>query len=341
MNTIHPETGLESGSCTDTAVDAEHVLFRHVLVPLDGSPAAESAVPFAGAVASAFASRVSLVRVVAVGEKRAATSQVDARLARVEAKSYLEDVAGRLRSEGLDVQVQVEEGPPGEVIVRLVRSAGCDLVVVTESGAGGAEAFALGGTSQKIVYGTGVSVLLVRGEPGRVGTDETGFGGCIAVLTDGSERSEWAICAAATLARGHAELVLAHAVPSSTTSFSEDEEHAALEERLRAALRDAASTYLEAMCGRLASPDLRVRTRIVEGPSVTRAIQDFLAEERPTLVVVSAHGASGAAPWPYGGVATNLLLHSPYSVLALQDRPPEPRAPAAEPATRAERGDRP
>lgn len=301
--------------------EGRHALFHHVLVPLDGSGRAEAALPFARAVAAASGARISLLRVAPPAEGEAtAASQVDARLAGAEARSYLEEVASGLREAGVDVRVSAEAGPPGETIVRFVRSEDCDLVVVTESGAGRAGAFALGGTSQKVIYGTGVSVLLVRASPERSG-QAGGLGERIVALTDGSERSAWAICVAAALARGSSELVLVHALPTGSTSFGRDGARTDLEERLGATLRSAASTYLEDMRERLAGADLEVRTRIVEGPSVTRAIQDALAEERPALAVVSAHGASGPAPWPYGGVATNLLLHSPRSVLVLQDLP--------------------
>jgi nucleotide-binding universal stress UspA family protein len=294
-------------------------VFRHLLVPLDGSRSAECAVPYARAIASRFETRVTLLRV--VGGREHETPAADERLARLEAEAYLRELAATLAGSDIRVDVTVEEGQPGEVIVGFATAQGCDLIVLTERGAGRAAEFAPGGTSHKILQGSGTSILLVRRVDLSPTDDFFRLGGSIAVLTDGSERSEWAMSLAASLARGVAELVLVHAVPPMTGPMPRDEIRAGLEERLREAAHKAAGDYLERMRRRLATADLEVRVEMVSGPSVTRALLGFLNRERPRLIVISAHGASGGAPWPYGGVAANLLLHSPAPVLVLQDRP--------------------
>ena len=94
---------------------------------------------------------------------------VDWRLLHLEAGSYLDQIADRLRAGGLRVETVVREGRAADEIVRHVREQGVDLVVVSAFGRGGVCEFAAGGTVQKLLSLAPSSVLLVRpageGEP--------------------------------------------------------------------------------------------------------------------------------------------------------------------------------
>src|SRR5919202_6464233 len=109
-------------------------MYGYVLVPLDGSAAAEAALPHAQALAERFGARVTLMRVTAAPETLIAqaaggapgvpdagpmidpTPVVEAEHA--EASSYLERVAERLRGSGVqEVDAQAPEGAAAETIV--------------------------------------------------------------------------------------------------------------------------------------------------------------------------------------------------------------------------------
>ncbi len=71
----------------------------------------------------------------------------------------------------------------------------------------------------------------------------------------------------------------------------------------------------------LAGSSLVVRTLLVDSPNVAETLCQIARDEGVSLVVMSAHGSSGAAPWPYGSVADRLIAHGTTPLLVFQDLP--------------------
>lgn len=296
---------------------------ERIVVPLDGSEAAETAVPHARALAGVFEADVRLLRVIPPGRAGGVTRDaVEWRLDRDDAARYLERWCGRLGEAGVVVTSAVLEGEPADEILSELRGGREDLVVLTSHGRSGATEYRLGGTAQKIVAGAGTSVLLVR--PGAGRGEEEGSYRTVLVPVDGSRRGEWALCAAACVARvAGAKLVIAHvlASPERVRAPGTDAAAGRLEARLMERCREAAEAYVSEREERLCAPDLEVESRIVVAEQVPAAIHELADEIGADLVVVSAHGRSGSAPWPYGSVAINLLTYGRVPVFVLQDQP--------------------
>ena len=152
-------------------------MYKHILVPLDGSEFAEKVLPHVEALAKQFGSQVTLVRattpeVVIVTEM---TSQMtgqppqpamDAKpiveAEQQEAETYLKSVAEHLKGEGIDVQYQRQEGAPAEVITKLASRLGVDLIAMTTHGRGGLQRVVLGSDADAVVRHAPCPVLLVR-----------------------------------------------------------------------------------------------------------------------------------------------------------------------------------
>jgi nucleotide-binding universal stress UspA family protein len=107
-----------------------------ILVPLDGSPMAEAALPKALELAKRNeAARIILLRAVdpAALPGRFSATQV---AAINEAAAYLDNVAGRLRREGVElVGRSVSYAGAGRAIVEAARAAKPDLIVMVSRGA--------------------------------------------------------------------------------------------------------------------------------------------------------------------------------------------------------------
>lgn len=299
-------------------------MIRKVLVPLDGSTMAEAALPQALAVAGAYGAEIVLVRVLdgSGGRPGGLADSVAWRLARTEAGSYLDGVAGRLRERGASARRIVVEGDAAEEILRLVREEGFDLVVLCAYGHSGPHGFPLGRTSQKLLSSAGASVLLVREEePSAEPAAEVRYPRILVPL-DGSQRAQWALMQAAPLARAQGgELLLVHVVapprlPGRTPPTAEEMELAC---RFVASDRQQAELYLRDMKEAIGDGGLRVRTLILDSPQVVRTLLRTAEEEQASLLVISAHGCSGAAPWPFGSVADRLIQLSTVPLLVLQD----------------------
>lgn len=298
-----------------------------VLVPLDGSPSAEGAIPHARALALATGARLHLVRVVESSVDASTADPVQWRLDRGEARGYLEEVAGALEKDGAEVESSVLAGRPDEEIVGYARSEGVDLVILSPTGEGRCEEGPMGGTAHKIVDRIGTSVLLVRPE------EEELRGGYSTVMVpvDGSPASEWGLRSAATLLpESGGRLVVVHIVETLVAGSHRAEEEERIGRSMLAARRRRAEEFLERACNRIERPGLRVESRVLPGAHVTRRLRQLADQEEADLVVLSAHGESGTAPWPFGSVATRMLQYGRRPTLVLQDQPAAARTrPAA------------
>lgn len=304
-------------------------MIDRILVPLDGSSLAESALPHAAALADAFDATVRLFRVLEPGRVGGLTGDsLENRLQRRELESYLEGQLEKLRVAGVDASMVIGEGKASEEIVRRVEEDEIDLILATAWGQGGASEFFLGGTARKLVSGAYTSIMLIRPRrPGR-GDARPARYDRVLVPVDGSRRADWALCLASSIARSQgAELVMVHvvAVPETPARLPRQP----VEEQLRRQLvqmgRRSAEQYLEEMRGKFAAPDLDVRWKVVVGSRVPDALLRAARGERAGLIVMSAHGASDDMPWPYGSVAAGLLDYCDLPLLVFQDRPRRPR----------------
>src|SRR5437762_602347 len=112
---------------------------QRILVPLDGSPLAEHALPFAETIAGGLGAALVLLRVpdpLEVPER-----------ARREAQEYLDPIAARLARAGVPVVVDVPEGyyQAADAIVGRVPDDAADLIVMATHGRSG---------FQRLLYGS-------------------------------------------------------------------------------------------------------------------------------------------------------------------------------------------
>lgn len=300
-------------------------MFDDLLVPLDGSPAAETALAHAEAVARATGATVHVLRVIRPGRAGGIRhDSVEWRIDRSEAEAYVREWAESLSSRDVRTEHEVSEGRPEEEIIAYARRRRIGLIVLTAAGEAEAAPFQIGATAHKIVQAAGTSVLLVRPDDASRSAPDGGYRRML-VPVDGSSRSEWAVCLAGTLLADlpAAELLLVHVVPvpEMVTRIPMDDEVDELRGRIVEASHSAAERYFEQLRHKIGRPGLRVDCRILVSPQVTGTIQKVAETEGVDLVVLSAHGASGGAPWPYGSVASHLIRYGRSPLLVLQDEP--------------------
>jgi len=102
-----------------------------ILVPLDGSPLAEQALPFAERLAAATSARLILSRVLPLSNLQ----PVEADLASTEeARAYLLLVGDRMTAKGRLLEPTTPWGEPAAEILEQARSAQADLVVMATHG---------------------------------------------------------------------------------------------------------------------------------------------------------------------------------------------------------------
>ena len=134
-----------------------------VLVPLDGSPLAESAIATAVEMARPSGATLLLVRAT---EARTfpGVDPTDAQVEAVrDAEGYLTGVAERLGRQGVSgVETSVWYGPAAASIVEAARVRKADLIVMTTHGRGGLGRLVMGSVAESVLRGTTTPILLLR-----------------------------------------------------------------------------------------------------------------------------------------------------------------------------------
>lgn len=147
------------------------VRFQRILVPLDGSQLAESELDLAKGVARMFGAELLLVRVVSYPVEIASpylphTVQMNQQIvddAKSIAQRYLDDVVERLEGEGIAARAFVDvDAQPGNAIAQIAESEGADLIVMATHGRGGLQRALLGSTTDKVIRGVHVPMLVRR-----------------------------------------------------------------------------------------------------------------------------------------------------------------------------------
>lgn len=148
-------------------------MYRTILIPTDGSDAADSALEQAYEIAERFVATVHVLYVIDVERRypfELATDQlVDA--FRDEGRTVTENAANRA-PDTVDVTTAVEEGAPHERILEYAERNDVDLIVMGTHGRRGLNRFLLGSVTERVLRGADVSVLATRSsaadEPGAV-----------------------------------------------------------------------------------------------------------------------------------------------------------------------------
>jgi nucleotide-binding universal stress UspA family protein len=301
------------------------LIFRHVLVPLDGSPLAERSLPYVLAVARAGTARLTLLQVLqqpatGVGSRVGA---VEWEMIRVEGQSYLAAIAGRLRAHGVESHIELVQGATAEQIETFAARGAVDLVVMTSHGEGGVSSnWARGSTAQKVIATARTSILVVP-TPAGAGPmeDEVRLRRMLLPL-DCSRRAEFILPAAIALARRHdAELILAHVVlePEMPRRMGPSREDVELAQNVVERNRREAARYLREIQSRLASDSSRIQIRLCVGSKRAQALHELAQRERVDLVILAAHGSTGDAHQRYGGLAAKFLQEGYGPAIILQD----------------------
>ena len=139
--------------------------FERILVALDGSDFAESAIEPAMLLAKAMSAKITLFRVtppveLAVGREEA-NDMIPELQEQVE--QYLGKVRGRWSNgHGIDVEIEAQTGTIARSILDQAEMKMVDLIALTAHGASGSKQWALGGVANKVVLGARCAVLMVR-----------------------------------------------------------------------------------------------------------------------------------------------------------------------------------
>ncbi len=150
-------------------------MYRHILIPTDGSELAEHAVTNGLSLAKSVGAKVTVIIVedpfdwLSVSETRASQRQALDELAKhnEQVKKHAASALGRAVDAAKQVGVpcdtmQVENARPYQAIIAAASDRGCDLIAMASHGRGGLSAVVLGSVTNKVLAHTKIPVLVYR-----------------------------------------------------------------------------------------------------------------------------------------------------------------------------------
>ncbi len=283
-----------------------------ILVPLDGSPFGENALPIAFGIARATGARVHLVHVhqqplaPLYPEGVIPYDQTWDSNAREQEEEYLRSLANRaMEQAGVVTRTELLEGPTVSALAAYAQETGIDFVVMTTHGRGGISRAWLGSVADALVRRSSVPVLLIRPR------DRAGEGewepdtSHVLIPLDGSDLAEGILEPALTLgALNNARYTLLQVVspvPPTSRPLTEEQEQTTLELE-----RQQAVTYLEGVAGQLRDRGLLVETAVMTHTIAAVAILDYAAAHAVDLIALATHGRGGWSRVAVGSVAAVL-----------------------------------
>lgn len=303
-------------------------MYERIVVPLDGSLAAEAAIPYARLVPS------KAVRLVYAAPARTDVSPDFLAIARTKLRSspeeveriYLERAGAALRTGERAVECRVRLGDPAEEII--AASSDADLVVMASVHLGNGR-LADGSVADRVIRHGTIPTIVVRANgpaaPARIAR--------VVVPVDGSDLAESALPTARRLCSDFdAPLHLVRVVDPGTALDLVDVGlfSPCVYQSTLLALNADATLELAALRDHEAGSGVTVTSELRTGSPAAELLGSLRADD---LVVMTSHGAGGTAGWCIGGVAEKLLRRAPAPILILHHRTGKP--PAAEAVTAA------
>lgn len=146
------------------------VEIKRILVPLDRSQLAETALPLALSLAEKYQAQLILLHALEPTTSLAyatqpATLKLYARLIdrlSLEAELYLREHQQQLRQQGYEVEIEVAKGLAAEAVIEAAILREIDLIVMSTHGRGGLARWTTGSVADKVLRHSPCPVLLVR-----------------------------------------------------------------------------------------------------------------------------------------------------------------------------------
>lgn len=279
---------------------------ERILIPLDGSKAAEIVLPYAEEIAAKVGAEIVLA---SVSEFRAA--DVDQLY-----RSYLERIAeqaqSRLRDRGAKEKAKVQSkvllGKPANEILRCADEDDVSLIAMASRGSSGGGPWLLGNIAAKVLQATIKPVLLIRAPASDAALKQERLVKRILTPLDGSKEGEATVPYTEMLARQlDAELVLFHVLEPVTARafYYESEAYVAQDEETR---RASATSYLAGVATSLQTKGVDASIAVESGAPAERIIA-YAGANAIDLIAMSTHGRSGIGRWVFGSV-TDKVLHA-------------------------------
>jgi nucleotide-binding universal stress UspA family protein len=140
-------------------------MYRHILIPTEGSELAERGVAHGLALAKSLGARVSVIFVLEAFSEMTGrfleAVATYAELRKEQVKSVLDRAANAAAKAGISCEtIQAEGGQPHQAIIAAAENGGCDLIVMSSHGRSGVSVLLIGSVTNKVLAHAKIPVLV-------------------------------------------------------------------------------------------------------------------------------------------------------------------------------------
>ena len=267
-------------------------MYNKVIVPLDCSPLAEVALPYAEEIAGKMGSDIVLLTVLSTEDQKEyqdylTYSKKILNATKHQVKKYLKD------PQKLDINIHsaTRTGNPAEGILEYAEKGYPSLIVMATHGRSGLSRWAVGSIADKVIRSTSKQpLLLVRAKGSHPDVRAKRILKTALVPMDGSSVSEAVIPYISEIARHlDMELTLLRIIPRTETNFADVE------------------TYLRTWCQRLTEQGVSAGYEVGTGSPAEKII-DYADESATDLIAMTTRGQTTINMWSLGSVAQKIML---------------------------------
>ena len=299
-------------------------MFKHILVPLDGSALAESVLPAVVTFAATVQASVTLIHVIELNAPDV-VHQDHHLTESAEAEDYLITIAGSHFPPGILVQRHVHTAAVKDVAASIAVHANefdSDLIIMCSHGQSGMRDMLFGNIAQQVIARAAAPVLLLRPE----GQTEKGRFAIHRILVplDSESRHDEVFPFAAGLARAFgSEIGLLTVIPTYGTLAGEQAALGSLLPGTTSALLDieeeATRTHLQGHLSELQKEGFVAAAAIARGDPVSEIVAAG-ARWKADLVLLATHRKAGMDAFWARSVAPKVArnMHSPILLLPLK-----------------------
>jgi nucleotide-binding universal stress UspA family protein len=295
-------------------------MFKHIIVPLDGSEMAEAALPAARYFARCFGARVSLVHLLEKGRPQTVHEQPHLHDEK-EAAAYLDKTATSFpESASVDCHVHTEEVShvAQSIVDHSMTELHSDLIIMCIHGDDRARRFISGSIAQQVIARGEVPVLAVHAEKNPEPTFECGK----ILIPIGGQRDHGEIFdSAVSFAKCCGSVIrLVSVVPTFDTIPGKWFQVGRLLPGTTAEMLDfeaeEMARYLDVEAAALRATDVVTETRVLRGDPGRRIAIDA-EESAAAMIVMATHGKTGLSALWEGSVAPKVFGESRKPILLL------------------------
>jgi len=301
-------------------------MFDRILLPLDGSELAETAIPYVRVLATQLKAEVFIIHACPL-EHRAYHHMHQIYMDKMSDNFKQTLRENEQANEQLNIHTEIIPGDPTDVILDYVQKKAISMVAMTSHGTSGFREWAMGSVADKVVRGVRVPTLLIHTKLSRNTTENDKSFKKILLPLDMSDASKTAVPYTVQLAKKlDAKITLFSMVQ---TIFSKQIDSTGLGftttnlgvnwKLIDDTAKNNAEKYLEDIEGEIQKAGANVTHQSKIGNDAAYEILEMEKETQYDLIVMATRGRSNIARWALGSVTEKVLRGGDRPILVIRE----------------------